>query len=130
VRCADWVPYEDLPARIRAADVVLGIFGTSVKTAMVVPNKVYQAAQVGRAILTADTPAMHEVFVAGESIEMVPPDPQAIARALRALARDPARRARLGTAARAAVARVASDAQRAARLGAALGVAAGRAGGG
>jgi glycosyltransferase involved in cell wall biosynthesis len=120
VKRTDWVPYEELPLRIQAADVVLGIFGRSAKARMVVPNKIYQAAQVGRAIVTADTPAVREVFAPGESIELVEPEAEAIAAALRALAADPARRARLGEAARAAVARAAGAPVRAARLAAAL----------
>ncbi|MEW6272068.1 MAG: glycosyltransferase, partial [Thermodesulfobacteriota bacterium] len=87
VRLADWVPYHELPARIAAADVVLGVFGTSAKARMVIPNKVYQAAQVGRAIVTADTPAIREVFAHGESAWLVAPEPRALADALLLLAR-------------------------------------------
>lgn len=122
VRCRDWIPYDELPASIARADVVLGIFGSSVKAQMVVPNKVYQAAQVGRAIVTADTPAIREVFEPGESIVTVVPTAAALAESLRELARDGARRAALGAAARAAVARAASPEVRASRLAAALGV--------
>jgi len=120
VRLVDWIPYEELPARIAAADVVLGVFGTSVKARMVVPNKVYQAAAVGSAVVTADTPAIREVFVHGESIHAIEPTPRALADALLALARDPALRARLAQGARAAVARSAGPEVRAARLRAAL----------
>jgi glycosyltransferase involved in cell wall biosynthesis len=121
VRTVDWIPYDELPARIGAADVVLGVFGTSAKARMVVPNKVYQAAQVGRAIVTADTPAIREVFAHGESVYAIAPEPRALADALLALAGDPALRERLGRGARAAVARQAAPAVRAARLRAALG---------
>jgi len=120
VRTLDWVPYEELPQRIRDADVVLGIFGASAKAQMVVPNKIYQAAQVGRAIVTADTAAIREVFAADESIVLVAPEPGALVAALRALASDPERRERLGEAARAAVARAAGPEVRAARLAEAL----------
>lgn len=120
VRTVDWVPYAELPARIAAADVVLGIFGKTAKARMVIPNKVYQAAAVGSAIVTADTPAIREVFVPGESVCAIEPTPRALADALLALARDPALRARLAQGARAAVARVAAADVRAARLRAAL----------
>ncbi|MFP5504224.1 MAG: glycosyltransferase, partial [Candidatus Sericytochromatia bacterium] len=56
------VPYEALPGAIAHADVVLGIFGTSEKARRVVPHKVYEAAAMGKAIVTADTPAMREAF--------------------------------------------------------------------
>ena len=116
VRLRDWIPYQELPARIRAADVVLGIFGSSIKARMVVPNKVYQAAQVGRAIVTADTPAIREVFRPGESIWTIDPEPSALAGALRRLARETDLRERLGREARADVLRAAGPAVRAARL--------------
>ncbi|MBM4247311.1 MAG: glycosyltransferase family 4 protein, partial [Deltaproteobacteria bacterium] len=102
VRTTDWVPYDELPGRIAAADVVLGVFGRSVKARMVIPNKIWQAAAVGSAIVTADTPAIREAFVPGESICTVEPTPRALADALLALARDPERRARLARGARAA----------------------------
>jgi glycosyltransferase involved in cell wall biosynthesis len=120
VRVIDWVPYEELPARIAAADVVLGVFGTSAKARMVVPNKVYQAAQIGRAIVTADTAAIREVFVHGESVYAIAPEPRVLADALLALAADPPLRERLGQGARVAVARLASPPVRAERLRAAL----------
>lgn len=116
VRTVDWVPYEDLPTRIAAADVVLGVFGTSVKARMVIPNKIWQAAAVGSAIVTADTPAIREAFVPDESICVVEPTPRALADVLLALARDPERRARLARGARAAFLRMASAEVRAARL--------------
>jgi len=120
VRFVDWVPYADLPARVRAADIVLGIFGDSRKARMVVPNKVYQAASAGRAIVTADTPAIREVFEPGVSIRLVERDPAALAAAIRGLAADPRERARLGAAACLAVARAAGPGVRAERLRAAL----------
>lgn len=120
VRTIDWVPYEELPGRIAAADVVLGVFGSSVKARMVIPNKVYQAAAVGSAIVTADTPAIREVFVHGESIWAIEPTPRALADSLLVLAGDAELRARLARGAREAVLRVASDDVRAARLREAL----------
>lgn len=105
LRFVDWVPYEELPAWIGRADLCLGVFGTSQKAAMVVPNKVYQAAAGGRPVVTGDTPGVREVFTHGESIWLTPPgDGAALAETLAVLAADGSRRQTLGEAARAVMA--------------------------
>jgi GT2 family glycosyltransferase/glycosyltransferase involved in cell wall biosynthesis len=103
LRFVDWVPYDELAARIARADIVLGIFGSSRKARMVIPNKVYEAAAVGRAIVTADTPAIHEVFAHDDDIVLCPADGPGLANAIARLADDAngeALRERIGAAAR------------------------------
>jgi glycosyltransferase involved in cell wall biosynthesis len=79
----------ELPSIIGKADIVLGIFGTTPKTGMVIPNKVYQALASGRPVITADTPAIREIFEYGKHILTVPAgDPEALAGALRRLEGD------------------------------------------
>ncbi len=105
LRFVDWVPYDELPAWIGRADLCLGIFGASSKAGRVIPNKVYQCAAGGRAVVTADTAGVREVFRHGENAWLVPPgDGAALAAALAALAADGERRLALGTAARALMA--------------------------
>jgi glycosyltransferase involved in cell wall biosynthesis len=121
VRFEDWVPYERLPDRLAACDVALGIFGTSVKAGLVIPTKVYQAAAVGRAIVTGDSPAVREVFTPHESILTVPRgDAGALAAALVGLRDAPALAARLGAAAARLVADTLGAERRGARLAAIL----------
>jgi glycosyltransferase involved in cell wall biosynthesis len=87
VRWLDWVPSAELPALVGAHDVCLGIFGTGEKALRVVPNKVFQGAAAGCAIVTSDTAPQRRTL--GDAARLVPPgDPAALAGALRALAAD------------------------------------------
>ncbi|SDO29870.1 Glycosyltransferase involved in cell wall bisynthesis [Nakamurella panacisegetis] len=91
-RWIDWVASDDLPAVVAAHHIALGIFGTTAKAAQVVPNKVYQAAAAGCAIVTSDTPPQRRVLQ--DHAEFVPPgDHVALASTLAALVGD---RERLG----------------------------------
>src|SRR5207245_1255013 len=78
----DQVPLASLPAELAAAAVVLGVFGASQKAAMVMPNKVWQAAAAGRPLVTRDGPALREGLRPGEHCLACPPaDPAALAAA-------------------------------------------------
>lgn len=92
VRWLDWVPAAELPALVAAHDVCLGIFGTGDKALRVVPNKVFQGAAAGCAVITSDTAPQRRVLgtVPQESgAVLVPPgDPAALADALLRLAND------------------------------------------
>lgn len=97
----DPVPEDALGGLIREADICLGVFGTSDKAGRVVPNKVVQAAAMGKAIVTRASHAMEEYFQDGRSIRMCAAgDPDSLASAIVELAQEPASRARLGAAAR------------------------------
>jgi glycosyltransferase involved in cell wall biosynthesis len=104
-----WVAYRRLSQRIANADVVLGIFGGSEKSARVVPNKVFQAMAVGAPIITRDSEAIRDVLEHGASGWLVPAsNPVALAEAIRQLM-DPALRSSLGKSARSAFDRHGSD---------------------
>ena len=105
-----WVEYEGLGGELARAAIVLGIFGTSPKAQRVVPNKVYHAMSVGRAIITSDTPAARELLDHERHALLVPPgDAQALAQAMTGLAVDTELRRRLGDAARERFLEVASQ---------------------
>jgi glycosyltransferase involved in cell wall biosynthesis len=87
VRWLDWVPAAELPALVAAHDVCLGIFGTGDKALRVVPNKVFQGAAAGCAVITSDTAPQRRVL--GDAAVLLPPgDPAALADALLRLAND------------------------------------------
>jgi 2-polyprenyl-3-methyl-5-hydroxy-6-metoxy-1,4-benzoquinol methylase len=94
VRWLDWVPAAELPALVASHDVCLGIFGTGDKALRVVPNKVFQGAAAGCAIVTSDTPPQRRVM-AGAAMLVPPGDPDALAAALLRLAGDRGELARL-----------------------------------
>jgi len=89
VEWIEWVEYEQLPGELHRAGCALGIFGTSDKARRVIPNKAFQTLACGTPLVTSDTPAAHELLVDGESALLVPPgNADALAGALRRLARD------------------------------------------
>jgi glycosyltransferase involved in cell wall biosynthesis len=98
----DWLPYEKLPERIRRADVLLGVFGTTPKAGRVIPNKVFQSLACGRVVVTRSAPSYPEALLASEQsgIEWVPAgDARALAGRVAALVGEPARLPQLGEAA-------------------------------
>jgi len=98
------VPLAALADELAAASVALGVFGAGRKAAMVVPNKVYQAAASGCPLVTRDGPALREVLRPDEQCVVCPPaDPDALAAAIRRLLDDRALAERVGRAARAHV---------------------------
>ena len=99
VRWLDWVATDELPALVARHDVCLGIFGTGPKALRVVPNKVFQGAAAGCAIVTSDTAPQRRLL--GDAALFVPPgDPDALAEALSRLAGDRAELDRARQAAR------------------------------
>lgn len=80
------VPFAEIPALIRSADLTLGIFGTSGKAARVIPHKVYDAVACGARVITADTPAIREKFSEKDGVYLVPAgNPEALATKIRML---------------------------------------------
>ena len=98
----DWIPYEKLPARIRHADILLGVFGATPKAGRVIPNKVYQSLACGRVVVTRSASAYPADLLAknDSGLVWVPAgDAQSLADRVAALAEDRASLSRLGAAA-------------------------------
>ncbi len=84
------IPVNEIPSYMARAQIVLGIFGDTQKARRVIPNKVYEAMAMGKAIITADTPAVRELGGASDALSLVPvADPTALAVAIRALKERP-----------------------------------------
>lgn len=57
-----WVKYEELAERISEFDLCLGVFGSSLKADLVVPNKVYHYAAMNKCIISKRCEGIQEVF--------------------------------------------------------------------
>jgi glycosyltransferase involved in cell wall biosynthesis len=83
----DWVERDALPALVAEHDICLGIFSPGAKGMRVIPNKVFQGAAAGCAIVTSDSRSQREAL--GEGGRYVRPgDAQALADDLRWLSAD------------------------------------------
>lgn len=82
---AGGVDRELLRGKIVEADVCLGIFGNTDKAKRVIPNKVYECLAVGKPIITADTPAIRELFEDGDLIFASSADHTSLAKAIMSL---------------------------------------------
>jgi glycosyltransferase involved in cell wall biosynthesis len=92
----EWVEPDELRRLLREHHVCLGIFGNTSKALRVTPNKVFQGAAAGCAILTSDTaPQRRSLGDAARFVAVA--DPSALAEALRSLASDPCEVRRLRT---------------------------------
>jgi glycosyltransferase involved in cell wall biosynthesis len=93
------VPPPELPGRVAAADICLGIFGVTDKTRRVVPNKLYQTLAMRKPVISGDTPALRETFEPDVHLSRVPvANPAALAEAITELADNPKKRESLAEA--------------------------------
>jgi glycosyltransferase involved in cell wall biosynthesis len=79
-----WLSQPNLARRVaERADVCLGIFGRTEKAGRVVPHKVFQAMALGKAVITARTPAAEEFFIHRQNIFLCArEDPDSLAEAI------------------------------------------------
>jgi len=96
------VPVEQIPRYMARAHVVLGLFGDNDRGLRAIPNKVYEAMAMGKAIITEDGSGIRELSDAAEMFLLVPPaNSRALADAILALKADSDKRLELGRKARA-----------------------------
>jgi len=78
----------EIPSHIAKASVCLGIFGKAPKIQRVIPNKVFECVAMKKAMITADTPGIRELFGDSE-LSLIPiADVKAIAGAILKLKND------------------------------------------
>jgi glycosyltransferase involved in cell wall biosynthesis len=101
IKFEPWIAYTELPQRMARAHVVLGIFGTSPKAGMVIPNKMFQTMASARPVITRRSTAYPEELSGSDVIGWVPEgQPDALAAKVRDWMTDPAMLAERGQATR------------------------------
>lgn len=85
----DMLSQEELALEISKADISLGIFGDTLKTLLVIPNKVFIAAAMKKAIISADTPAIRELFTKDDLLLVKAVDPKSLAEGILKLKNSP-----------------------------------------
>lgn len=94
VRWVDWLDPAELRRTVSSSDICLGIFGITDKGRRVVPNKLFQGAAAGCALVTSRTPPQERLFD-GVAIFVPPGDAVALADRIESLVADHARLANL-----------------------------------
>ena len=93
----DWVAKDDLPSVMAQSHLCLGVFGTTPQSQMTVQNKIWEAAAMGRPIVSGDSVTVRAALRHNEAIYLVPRrNPQALAEAIVYLKNNPALRQTLG----------------------------------
>ena len=96
VEFINWLPLIKLAEEIAKAKIILGIFGTTKKATVVIPNKVYDSLSSRKAVITADTSAAREILTDGINAVLVRPDnPNILADSIKKLLKDTTMRNRL-----------------------------------
>ncbi|MDH3347538.1 MAG: glycosyltransferase [Desulfobulbaceae bacterium] len=73
IRFEPWTEYSKLPERLGQAHILLGIFGTSMKSELVIPNKMFQSMAVARPVITRRSIAYRETLIETPEIGWVEP---------------------------------------------------------
>lgn len=92
-----WIDYKNLNDEINAFDMCLGIFGSSLKTNLVVPNKIYHYMACKKPVLTKDTEAIAEFFDINNDILVAHANPKEIAEKIQYLKENAEIRERIAT---------------------------------
>lgn len=89
IRLFPKMSYEELASSMIRADICLGIFGTTSKATIVIPNKVFEALASERALITMKSEAINELALDGQNMLLCNPgDPRDIAHKILLLRQD------------------------------------------
>lgn len=69
-----WIPYNELSHIINDSDICLGIFDNGEKAQSVIPNKIFSAIAMGKAVITSNSLGIKELFQNNKNIILCPSD--------------------------------------------------------
>lgn len=96
-----YLPQTEIAGHIANADICVGLIGDVPRVGRAIPNKLYEAAAMGRVSLNADGPAIREVFTPGRDVVTVRAgDAEDVAKKIRELRADRDRVRTMGECAR------------------------------
>ena len=93
------IPYQELNEEINKFDIALGIFGSSLKAKLVIPNKIFHYAACEKPVISMSSDAMREIFCHNKNIFLVENTAPELANAILKL-KDPEIRKKISTDAR------------------------------
>lgn len=85
----DFMPKKELITEIAKADVCLGLFGDTPRTQKAVPFKVYESLAMKKPVITADTPAIRELFDEKDMMLVKAANPESLAAGILKLKNNP-----------------------------------------
>jgi glycosyltransferase involved in cell wall biosynthesis len=91
-----WIDYKLLPSELNKFDICMGIFGDTPKANLVIPNKIYHYAALGKCTITKETEAIKEVFTNNTNIVLSSNNPSEIAQHILNLKKNPATYHKIG----------------------------------
>jgi glycosyltransferase involved in cell wall biosynthesis len=74
----DPMPFTKLVIYIDTSDIVFGIFGDTIKSNMVIHNKIFQGIAMEKVVITQDTKVVREILTNEVSVILLTPDPKKI----------------------------------------------------
>ncbi|QQR93155.1 MAG: glycosyltransferase family 4 protein [Candidatus Iainarchaeum archaeon] len=93
-------PYREIPGLLNQSDISLGIFGSGEKANRILPTKMYEAMALAKPSITARSDGVLELLKEEKSVLLVAPyDAKDLAAKIEFLAKNPAKRKKIGEAA-------------------------------
>lgn len=92
-----WMDQRDLIERVIAADVCLGVFGTTPQSTMTIQNKIYEGLAMAKCVVTGDSAAARQALTHGQHVWFCErANPASLAEAILTLRKNADLRERLG----------------------------------